>query len=143
MGSRSHFWRYVQSATQNGDSLQVSVVVGAHPVFYLLAASVIENEYSIASRLIDTSFTNGVTNHVPVPSEAEVVIEAEVLPNEYFHEGPCGEFTGYMAGRTAGNVAKVKAILRRAKPIYYDIQPSNSYEHIGLFTTPRNAKLAG
>ena len=142
MGSRSHFWRYVQSATQNGDSLQVSVVVGAHPVFYLLAASVIENEYSIASRLIDTSFTNGVTNHVPVPSEAEVVIEAEVLPNEYFHEGPCGEFTGYMAGRTAGNVAKVKAILRRAKPIYYDIQPSNSYEHIGLFTTPRNAKIS-
>ena len=43
MGSRSHFWRYVQSATQKGDSLQVSVVVGAHPVFYLLAASFIEN----------------------------------------------------------------------------------------------------
>ena len=141
MGSRSHFWRYVQSATQNGDSLQVSVVVGAHPVFYLLAASVIENEYSIASRLIDTSFTNGVTNHVPVPSEAEIVIEAEVIPNEYYHEGPCGEFTGYMAGRTVGSVAKVKAILRRAMPIYYDIQPSNSSEHIGLFTTPRNAKI--
>ena len=142
LGSRSHFWRYVQSATQNGDSLQVSVVVGAHPVFYLLAASVIENEYSIASRLIDTTFTNGVTNHVPVPSEAEIVIEAEVVPNEYHHEGPCGEFTGYMAGRTAGSVAKVKAILRRARPIYYDIQPSNSYEHIGLFTTPRNAKIS-
>jgi 2,5-furandicarboxylate decarboxylase 1 len=142
LGSRSHFWRYVQSATQNGDSLQVSVVVGAHPVFYLLAASVIENEYSIASRLIDTTFTNGVTNHVPVPSEAEIVIEAEVLPNEHYHEGPCGEFTGYMAGRTAGSVAKVKAILRRARPIYYDIQPSNSYEHIGLFTTPRNAKIS-
>ena len=142
MGSRSHFWRYVQSATQNGDSLQVSVVVGAHPVFYLLAASFIENEYSIASRLIDTTFTNGVTNHVPVPSEAEIVIEAEVVPNEYHHEGPCGEFTGYMAGRTAGSVAKVKAILRRARPIYYDIQPSNSYEHIGLFTTPRNAKIS-
>ena len=44
MGARSHFWRYVQSATQRGDSLQVSVVVGAHPVFYMLAASFIENE---------------------------------------------------------------------------------------------------
>jgi 3-polyprenyl-4-hydroxybenzoate decarboxylase len=117
------------------------VVVGAHPIFYLLAASFIENEYSIAAKLIDATFTNGVTNHVPVPSEAEIVIEAEVVPNEYYHEGPCGEFTGYMAGRTTGSVAKVKAILRRAKPIYYDIQPSNSYEHIGLFTTPRNAKI--
>jgi UbiD family decarboxylase len=142
MGSRSHFWRYVQSATQKGDSLQVSVVVGAHPVFYLLAASFIENEYSIAVKLIDATFTNGVTNHVPVPSEAEIVIEAEVIPNEYYHEGPCGEFTGYMAARTTGSVAKVKAILRRARPIYYDIQPSNSSEHVGLFTTPRNAKIS-
>src|SRR5215471_14217336 len=141
MGSRSHFWRYVQSATQKGDSMQVSVVVGAHPVFYLLAASFIENEYSIAAKLIDATFTNGVTNHVPVPAEAEIVIEAEVIPNEYFHEGPCAEFTGYMAARTTGNVASVKAILRRAKPIYYDIQPSNSNEHNGLFTTPRNAKI--
>ena len=142
MGSRSHFWRYVQSATQKGDSLQVSVVVGAHPVYYMLAASFIENEYSIAAKLIGATFTNGVTNHVPVPSEAEIVIEAEVIPNEYYHEGPCGEFTGYMAARTTGSVAKVKAILRRARPIYYDIQPSNSSEHIGLFTTPRNAKIS-
>jgi len=142
MGSRGHFWRYVQSATQKGDSLQVSVVVGAHLVFYLLAASSIENEYSIAATLIDATFTDGITNHVPIPSEAEIVIEAEVVPNEYYHEGPCAEFTGYMAARTAGRVAKVKAILRRARPIYYDIQPSNSYEHIGLFTTPRNAKIS-
>jgi 2,5-furandicarboxylate decarboxylase 1 len=142
MGSRSHFWRYVQSATQKEDSLQVSVIVGAHPVFYLLAASFIENEYSIAAKLIDATFTNGVTNNVPVPSEAEIVIEAEVVPNEYYQEGPCGEFTGYMAVRTTGSVAKVKAILRRASPIYYDIQPSNSCEHIGLFTTPRNAKIS-
>jgi UbiD family decarboxylase len=142
MGSRSHFWRYVQSATQKGDSLQVSVVVGAHPVFYMLAASFIENEYSIAAKLIDTTFTNGVTNHVPLPSEAEIVIEAEVVPNEYHHEGPCGEFTGYMAARTTGSVANVKAILRRSRPTYYDIQPSNSYEHIGLFTTLRNAKIS-
>ena len=142
MGSRSHFWRYVQSATQKGDSLQVSVVVGAHPVFYMLAASFIENEYSIAAKLFEATFTNGVTNHVPIPSEAEIVIEAEVIPNEYYHEGPCGEFTGYMAARTTGSVAKVKAILRRVRPIYYDIQPSNSYEHIGLFTTSRNAAIS-
>ena len=62
MGTRSHFWRYVQSATQEGASLQVSVVVGAHPVFYLLAASFIENEYAIAANLIGATFTNGVTN---------------------------------------------------------------------------------
>lgn len=142
MGSRSHFWRYVQSATERRESLQVSVVIGAHPIFYLLAASFIENEYFIAAKLIDAIFTNGVTNHIPVPSKAEIVIEAEVIPNEYYHEGPCGEFTGYMAARTTGSVAKVKAILRKARPIYYDIQPSNSNEHVGLFTMPRDAAVS-
>jgi len=142
MGSRSHFWRYVQSAKQASKTLLISVVVGAHPLFYLLAASFIENEYSIAAKIIDATFTNGVTHDVPVPSNAEIVIEADVMPDEYYQEGPCAEFTGYMAGRTAGNVATVKAILRRARPIYYDIQPSNSNEHNRLFTTPRNAKIS-
>ena len=142
MGSRSHFWRYVQSAKKAGNSLPISVVVGAHPLFYLLAASFIENEYSIAAKVMDTTFTNGVTHDVPVPSNAEIVIEADVMPDEYFQEGPCAEFTGYMAVRKTGNVAHVKAILRRARPIYYDIQPSNSNEHNGLFTIPRNAKIS-
>jgi 3-polyprenyl-4-hydroxybenzoate decarboxylase len=132
----------VQSAKQAGKSLPISVVVGAHPVFYLLAASFIENEYSIAAKLIDATFTNGVTHDVPVPSETEIVIEADVRPDEYYQEGPCAEFTGYMSARTTGSVAHVKAILRRTKPIYYDIQPSNSYEHNGLFTTSRNAKIS-
>ena len=142
MGSRSHFWRYVQSAAQRAESMQVSVVIGAHPIFYLLAASFIEKEYSIAANLIHAIFTNGVTNCIPVPSGAEIVIEAEVIPNEYYHEGPCGEFTGYMAARTTGSVAKVKAILRKARPIYYDIQPSNSNEHVGVFTMPRDAAVS-
>lgn len=142
MGSRSHFWRYVQSAKQAGKSLPVSVVVGAHPLFYLLAASFIEHEYSIAAKVIGATFTSGVTHDVPVPSEAEIAIEADVMPDENYQEGPCAEFTGYIAARTTGNVASVKAILRKAKPIYYDIQPSNSNEHNGLFTTSRNAKIS-
>src|SRR5215467_7763277 len=75
MGSRGHFWRYVQSATQKGNSLQVSVVIGAHPLFYLLAASFIEDEYSIAAKLIDATFTNGVTNHVPVPAKPRLSLK--------------------------------------------------------------------
>ena len=142
MGSRSHFWRYVQSVEQAGKTLPISVVVGAHPLFYLLAASFIEDEYSVAAKIIEATFTNGVTHDIPVPSNAEIVIEADVKPDEYYQEGPCGEFTGYMAARTTGNVATVKAILRKATAIYYDIQPSNSYEHNGLFTTPRNAKIS-
>jgi 4-hydroxy-3-polyprenylbenzoate decarboxylase len=142
MGSRSHFWRYVQSAKQAGKSLPISVVIGAHPLFYLLAASFIENEYSIAAKVIGATFTNGVTRDVPVPSEAEIVIEADVSPDEYYQERPCAEFTGYMAARTTGNVATVKAILRRARPIYYDIHRP-IHTNISVFSRRHaNAKIS-
>ena len=88
MGSRSHFWRYVQSATQKGDSLQVSVVIGAHPVFYMLAASFIEHEYSIAAKLIDATFTNGVTNHTPVPSERRSSSKPRLSPTSIITRDP-------------------------------------------------------
>ena len=141
MGSRGHFWRYVQSAKEQGKNLPVSVVIGVHPVYYMLAASFIENEYSKASKLMRSSYVRGELNDIPLPSEAEIVIEAEVLPEEHFDEGPFSEFTGYMARRSTGNVARVRSILRRENPIYYDIAPSNSSEHVGLFSTARNCAI--
>ena len=141
MGSRGHFWKYVQTAKEAGENLPVSVVIGAHPLYYMLAASFIENEYSKAARVIKSEYVRGELNDIPVPSDAEIVIEAEVLPDEHFEEGPFSEFTGYMARRSTGNVARVKSILRKKNPVYYDIAPSNSSEHVGLFSTARNSAI--
>lgn len=141
MGSRGHFWKYVQTAKEQGKNLPVSVVIGIHPIYYMLAASFIENEYAKASKLVKPTYIRGQLNDIPLPSEAEIVIEAEVLPEEHFDEGPFSEFTGYMARRSTGNVAQVKSILRKENPIYYDIAPSNSSEHVGLFSTARNCAI--
>ncbi|HZW58557.1 MAG TPA: UbiD family decarboxylase domain-containing protein [Nitrososphaerales archaeon] len=146
MGSRGHLWRYINEAASDRNRhrpLPISVLIGAHPLFYLLAASFVENEYFKARAVEDFTFTSGVVNeNIPLPSDTEIVIEAEVLPGESFPEGPFGEFTGYTSRRTTGNVARVKSILRRFHPIYYDIQASNSNEHVGLFSIPRNAAIS-
>ncbi|MCL5069165.1 MAG: UbiD family decarboxylase, partial [Thaumarchaeota archaeon] len=141
MGSRSHFWRYVQIATETESRLPISVIVGAHPIYYMLAAAFIENEYEKAANVVGSEYTIGHSNDIPIPAGAEIVIEAEVLPHAHYDEGPFSEFTGYMARRSTGNVAEVKSILRKNKAIFYDISPSNSNEHVGLFSVPRNAAI--
>lgn len=139
MGSHGHLWNYVHTASKSGISLPLTVMIGAHPVFYMLAASFMENEFQHASWLNDFRYTMGIMNGIPLPSDAEISIEAEVSTDEKFREGPFSEFTGYMSSRSTGNVAKVKSIMRRRKPIFYDIAGSNSHEHVGLFSVPRNA----
>ncbi|MFI5421540.1 MAG: UbiD family decarboxylase domain-containing protein, partial [Nitrososphaerales archaeon] len=143
VGSRGHFSTYVQKAKKLGVALPISVIIGAHPLYYMLAASFVENEYSKASKvLVDPEYVYGETNvDLPVPAEAELVIEAEVAINEEFDEGPFAEFTGYTVDGSTRNVAYVKSILRRDNPIYYDISPSNSNEHVGLFTMPRDMAI--
>jgi 2,5-furandicarboxylate decarboxylase 1 len=141
-GSRGHFSTYIEKAKKLGVSLPVSVVIGAHPLYYMLGASFVENEYSKAARVLDSDYVYGeINDDIPVPADSEVVIESEVALNEHFDEGPFTEFTGYTVSGSTGNVAYVKSILRKRKPIYYDICPANSNEHVGLFTMPRNAAI--
>lgn len=141
MGSHGHLWHYVHRAKQSGKTLPITVMIGAHPVFYMLAASFMENEFQHASHLKDFTFTSGKFNDLPIPAEAEIAIEAEVVMDQSFREGPFSEFTGYMSSRSTGNVARVKSIMRRKNPIFYDIAGSNSHEHVGLFSVPRNASI--
>ena len=62
----------------------------------------------------------GVTVDLPIPAEAEIVLEGEMPPPdvESADEGPFGEWEGYYAGgKTPHPVIKVKAILHRNDPI--------------------------
>ncbi len=139
LGSKGHFERYVELSKQRGKALSVSIIIGAHPLYYMLGAAFIENEYSKASKILDAKYTNGVTNDIPVPSDAEIVLEAEIDPTRSVKEGPFSEFTGYVSKTTTGNVGCVQAILRKKKAIFYDIIPSNSNEHVNLFSMPRDS----
>ncbi len=61
---------------------------------------------------------------LPIPANAEIVIEGESYPGETRMEGPFGEFTGYYAsGARPEPFLKIKTILHRNNPILFTAAP--------------------
>jgi 2,5-furandicarboxylate decarboxylase 1 len=135
--SRQHLWDYFQRAQEAGKDLPVAVVIGAHPAVMIAAAAkmaIDQDEYDLAGALMGQplQLCRALTVDVDVPAHAEIVIEGSLLANTFEKEGPFGEYTGYTTGRSTNNALKVTAITMRNSPIFVDIVPGNSSEHLIL-----------
>ena len=135
--SRQHLWDYHRRAAEQGKDLPAAIVVGAHPSVVIAAAAKMgrdEDEYDFAGALMGQPLQIGRAHSVNVwvPAFAEIVIEGHILGSEEETEGPFGEYTGYLTGRSTNNVFTVSAITMRKKAIYTDIIPGNSNEHLTL-----------
>ncbi len=108
-----------------GLSCPTAIVCGQGPQLWISAVSPIpigisEYEWAGGLRQRPVEVIKGETVDLPIPAEAEVVLEGEMPPPqmESAYEGPYGEWEGYYAGsRTLHPVVKVKAILHRNDPI--------------------------
>ena len=124
-----HLWEFQRIAEARGEALQVAFAVGVHPAIALgslAIGSIDEDERAIMGAL--------------VPAQAEMVIEAEILPGARTPEGPFGEFTGYSLGQRDREVVKVKAITHRAGAWFQDITVAH-LDHLLLSTIPMEANL--
>lgn len=144
--SRGHIWEHLQRAEARGQNLEVAVVLGAHPAVHLAAGAKVAmevDEFDIAGALIGrpVELVKCKTIDVEVPANAEIVIEGEILANTHEDEGPYGEYTGYSTFRSTRNLFVVKAITRRAKPIYLDLIPGYSTEHLLLGRVAKEAHV--
>jgi 2,5-furandicarboxylate decarboxylase 1 len=144
--SRGHIWDYLLRCEARGRNLEVAVVIGCHPAIYVAAAAKVGmavDEFDIAGALMGepVALTRCKTIDVEVPADAEYVIEGEIVAGEHEDEGPYGEYTGYSTYRSTRNVFRVKAITRRAKPIFLDIIPGYSAEHLLLGRSTREAHV--
>ncbi len=144
--SRGHIWDNLQRAAARGANLQVAVVIGAHPAIYLAAAARVAadvDELDIAGALLGrpVELVKCKTIDVEVPAEAEYVLEGELLHDQHEDEGPYGEYTGYSTSRSTRNVFVVKAITQRHKPIFLDIIPGYSSEHLLLGRSAKEAHV--
>ena len=142
--SRQHTWDYLRRAEKQGQDLAVAIVVGAHPAVMLAGAAKMgigEDEYDLAGALIGQplQLVRGCTVDVMVPATAEIVIEGKLLANVHETEGPFGEYTGYVTGRSTHNVIEVSAITMRRDAIFVDVIPGNSAEHLILGRAAKEA----
>ncbi len=144
--SRGHIWDHLQRREARGQNLEVAIVLGAHPAVHLAAAAKVAmevDEYDIAGGMLGQAveLVKCKTIDVEVPANAEIVLEGEILAGVHEDEGPFGEYTGYSTYRSTRNVFVVKAITRRAKPIFLDIIPGYSNEHLLLGRVAKEAHV--
>jgi UbiD family decarboxylase len=106
-----------------GEPCKVALCLGQDPLM-LLAGSV-EVPYGVS----EYDFVGGIKGEpveviegpftgLPIPADAEIVIEGESYPGETKTEGPFGEFTGYYASSARPEpFIRIKTILHRNDPI--------------------------
>jgi UbiD family decarboxylase len=142
--SRQHLWDYLRRAELAGKDLPVAVVIGGHPAVMIAAAAkmgIDQDEYDLAGALLDEPLEvcRARTVDVDVPVNAEIVIEGHLLGGKYEPEGPFAEYTGYMTDRSTKNILIVSAITMRKDPIFVDLIPGNSTEHLTLGRASKEA----
>ena len=68
---------------------------------------------------------------MPLPAQADLVIEAEISETELAVEAPFGEYTQYYGVQKLNPVAGVTAVNQRSDAYYLDIMPGHA-DHLLL-----------
>jgi len=107
-------------------AMPVASIIGGDPLLFLMGASrlsAFESEYDFAGALrgAPVEVIKGETVDLPVPANAEIVVEGEVDPEAFMEEGPFGEYTGYYSGvgTDPRNFIKVNCITHRSNPVFW------------------------
>lgn len=120
-----HLGEYVDIMEKRGEPLPVTINngVGLAPWIVSSLPRLGDNKHLVAHHLIgrEIDYVQAQTSDVPAYAAAQFVIEAEILPGLREPEGPFAEVTGYYAGRDRRWVMKVKAITRRANPMFHTV----------------------
>jgi UbiD family decarboxylase len=141
--SRGHMWHYFEDSKEAGEPLDVAIILGGQPALCLAAAAKITDEYDVASSLMGEplELVGCETVDLPVPSQAEIILEGKVLLDEG-SEGPFTEYTGYISGRSTRNHLRVDAITMREDAIFHAVSPNNAAEHLLLSGLPKQARIS-
>lgn len=131
--------RILARARREAQRVEAAFVIGAPPAFVLASQAGVGKErdcYELASALTRrrVDVANGLTVDLPVPADAEIVLEGVIDPALQVLDGPFGEFTNY-PGASLASTCSVTAITHREGAIYHDIHPTHR-EHRYLWSYP-------
>src|ERR1700722_4117909 len=118
---------FVQRALARNEPLPISVSIGTHPIEitgsgYRAPLGVDEMAIAGGIRGEAVELAPCATIDMPYIADAEIVLEAEVLPTGWtFPEGRFGEFTRLMGGLHWNPLVRIKAIAMRKDAVYYNL----------------------
>ncbi len=121
---RQHLRKQIMLNEERGKPTPVAILLGCEPAVPLTSVSKIPydmDEVAVAGGLRGepVEVVRCESNDLKVPAHAELVIEGIVPAGVREHEGPFGEFTGYMGVSGDAYVVEVTAITRRRQPIIH------------------------
>jgi 4-hydroxy-3-polyprenylbenzoate decarboxylase len=118
-GGRGHYWE----AEQQGQDLEVAVVIGADPI--LMMSSILPlpedvDEIGFAGFLRGKSvpLVRAKTLNMSVPANAEIILEGVVRGKERRIEGPFGDHFGHYSEAAEFPVFHVRRVTRRRNAVY-------------------------
>jgi 4-hydroxy-3-polyprenylbenzoate decarboxylase len=114
---------HYHEAEKMGRALPVSVALGADPALMLagifpLPEALEEIAFAGILAARRTRLARAKSIDLDVIADAEFILEGEVLPNKRHPEGPFGDHFGHYCDVADFPVFRIKAITRRANPIY-------------------------
>src|SRR5258706_12809730 len=118
---------FAQRALAAKRPLPISISIGTHPLEIMASgyrAPLGVDEMAIAGGLrgAPVELAPCQTIDVPFIADAEIVLEAEILPTGWtWPEGRFGEFTRLMGGLHWNPLVRIKAISMRKDAIYYNL----------------------
>jgi len=118
---------FAQRAYESGRALPISISIGTHPIEitgsgYRAPLGVDEMAIAGGLRGSPVELAPCATIDLPYVADAEIVLEAEILPTGWtWPEGRFGEFTRLMGGLHWNPLVRIKAISRRKDAIYYNL----------------------
>jgi 2,5-furandicarboxylate decarboxylase 1 len=118
---------FAQRAFERGEPLPISISIGTHPIEITgsgYRAPLGVDEMAIAGGLRGAPVELALCKTIDMPyiADAEIVLEAEILPTGWtYPEGRFGEFTRLMGGLHWNPLVRIKAISMRKDAIYYNL----------------------
>ncbi len=136
---------FAQRALEAGRPCPISISIGTHPIEitgsgYRAPLGVDEMAIAGGLRGEPVELAPCQTIDMPYIADAEIVLEAEILPTGWtWPEGRFGEFTRLMGGLHWNPLVRIKAISRRKDAIYYNLHMP--WENTWLAAPTRYAQI--
>lgn len=121
----SDLQKMLKRAIERGARLPVSFAIGVHPIDFCAAQMQVPvDEFTLMATLrrAPLPMVRGITNGVPVPADAELVLEGYLGERGYCEmDGPYGEFWGYYGDMHIDPVFHVTAITHRSDVLHQSV----------------------
>ncbi|HEY3278566.1 MAG TPA: phenylphosphate carboxylase subunit beta [Syntrophorhabdaceae bacterium] len=143
--------RIMKKYGKQGKKMPACAIIGSDPLHIFASAATVakaKSGYDVVGSLrgAPVETVRGQLTGLPIPANAEIVLEGEIDPEKLRNEGPFGEYTGYYTEELIKPIPKpaldVKRIYFRNKPILWETSVGRPVgdQHM-LYAFTRNASL--